>query len=311
MNNQLADLTNVKYKPWGFKLNLMYSSIPPKFFRNIHNFNEFNAPRIDIGMLTASLFEQAIYGINPGILPGIADTFYKERQAEIAYLVKNTIVEAGVISNSDEIEFKDGMPFILPAKEIPLGQYSPDKQYPLFVIYAQNDNEGDSQLPGIPFLRILMARLQHKHDLFYWDYREIRFGRGDEQYQYKPFIFPPLFVAYMTENYTNLDFDYLDPVNVSIYNEHSEYYKVDIGFKVPYEKLINRETISPLNEYDEFVIFWDGKPARRSIVASQAYYDLDDDFQSAQVEAQLNIRIKILENEVAQLRGEIADLKES
>ena len=68
------------YKPWGFKLNLMYASIPPKYYRNLHNFNEFNAPRVDIGMLTAALHEQAIYGFNPGYLPRVADGFYRDRR---------------------------------------------------------------------------------------------------------------------------------------------------------------------------------------------------------------------------------------
>jgi hypothetical protein len=312
MANSITNSAGVQYRPWGFKLNLMYASIPPRYYCNIHNFNEFNAPRIDIGMLTAALYEQAIYGFNPDFLPKVADKFYRERREEIAGLVKKTLVDAGVVNSVDEMEFKDGMAFVQPTEEVEAGPHLPDKKYPLFVLYASKDAEGDTETAGIPFLRVLFAQIiqsEKSNKIYNWDYKEIRIGRGDEKYQYKPFIVPPMFIAYFPETYTNLNFDYYDSTALAVYNSHSHYFRVDEAFKKPYEDLINRETISQPNEYGEFVIYWDGVPASRSIVASQTYYDWDDDFQSAQVEAQLATRINTLEEVIMNLRNEIDELK--
>jgi hypothetical protein len=314
IENEERVMTKVKYNPWGFKLNLMYAQVPPKYYRNLHNFNEFNAPRIDIGMLTASKGEQAIYGFgNSAFLPMIADRFYKKRRCQISKIITQTLLTVGALKSKEEIEFKDDdMQFIPPTKTVHIGKYSPCKKYVFFAIYTNGDSEGNTQIDGVPFLRIMIGSLrlaEGSSDLYNWDYEEVRVGRGDEAYQYKPFIFPPLYIAYQYDIYTDLDFDYNSPENLAIYKAHSQYYKAKEKLKEPYEKLVNRETISSPNEYGEYMVLWDGKPVNRSIVASQTYYDLDDDFQSAQVEAQLTLRVKELEHSVSNLNKELNNLR--
>lgn len=299
---------NNQYNPWGFKLNLMYASIPPRYYRNLRDFNEFNTPRIDIGMLAASLYEQEIYGPNPHFLPRVADKFYEDQRNKIAAIVTNTLLDVGVIANSNEIEFRNGIQFVPPTQEVAAGAYYPEKKYPLFILYVENDTEGDANISGVPFLRVALAKLKKsgKHrELYNWSYEEIRIGRGYEQYQYEPFIAPPLFVAYLKDTYANLDFDYYDPKNISIYEKYSRYFRVDESLKKPYKDFVNRESISEPNEYGEFVIHWDKVPANRSIVAAHNYYDWDDDFQSAQVEAQITARITKLEREISDFRKKL------
>jgi hypothetical protein len=284
------------YKGWGFKLNLMYSSIPPKYFRNLHNFNEFNAPRIDLGMLSASIYEQGIYGQNTDILPQEADKFYRLLRGEIAGLISQTLLDVKYIKSKNEIELIDGISFVPTDVDVKPERFSMDKVYPIFIIYSANSSEGNSDFTGVPFLRIGIAKLlQNSGNTFNWEYKEIRIGIGEAEHQYKPFILPPLYIAYFKERYSDLSFNYYSNEALDIYKKHTEYFKVSSTEELKYKTLIARETISKLNEYNGYIISWDSKPVDRSIVASQTYYDWDDDIQSNHMDSLLLERIKKIE----------------
>lgn len=288
-----------EYAGWGFKLNLMYASIPPKYYRNLHNFNEFNAPRIDVGMLSASIFEQGVYGYgNQDFIPRNADKFYRNLKTEISGLVTQSLLEVSFINSADEIDFIDGFKFVHPDVCVRPERFSPHKYYPIFIIYSSDAPEGDVNSSGVPFLRIGVAKLIEKQqNLYNWKYQEIRIGKGEEQYQYKPFILPPLYIAYFKEKYSELSFNYESEYALDIYKKYSRYYKVNSSFEAKYKKLISRETVSKPNEYNGFIINWDNKPVDRSVVASQTYYDWDDDIQSNHMDSILLERIKKLEEE--------------
>ena len=300
-----------KYVPWGFKLNMMYASIPPAFYRNLHNFNEYNAPRVDIGMLTGSMYEQSIYGPRSQC-PHHAEAFYRARKAEIEKIVKKLFLDVKLIENEEGMAFPgdyDFFKFVSPSVEVDLGQYVANKIYPFFVCYTSSDSVGNETETGYPFLHVLCACLKKSSgtgNKYRWQYHEYCFGCGDAEYQYKPFLAGPMYIAYLLDEYTALDFDANSERCLNVYERHSAYFKVESQAKSPFDSLINRESIGKPNEYGEFAVIWDGVAAPRSIVVSQTYYDWDDDLQSAHVDAQITRRLERLEQEILQLKNILA-----
>jgi hypothetical protein len=297
--------STIKYVPWGFKLNCMYASIPPKFYRNLHNFNEYNAPRIDIGMLTGSLYEQSVYGFLSQS-PKVAEKFYLARKHDIEKLTISLLTSVGFIKSSAEIEFmndQSGFTFIPPDVDVDAGNWTIGKPYVLFIYYDSSDSVGSPQFKGYPFFRLITATLIPSQAKKYcWQYYEIQVGRGEVQNMNRQFLAGPMFIAHFGKKYTDINFVEHSEDNLEIYTKHTGYYQADASLKEPFEKLINRESISKPNEYGQFTILWDGKPAHRSIVVSQPYYDWDDDLQSAQIDSRISNRISILEDEVKRLK---------
>ena len=296
----------IKYVPWGFKLNCMYASIPPRFYRNLHNFNEYNAPRVDIGMLTGSLNEQSVYGFRSQS-PKVAEKFYQARKDDIEQLTKSLLMVVGAIASPSEIMFikdQEVFKFVPPEIDVDAGTWMVEKPYVLFAYYGSNDSAGTSEYKGYSFFRLITATLiPSQKGKYRWKYHEIQVGRGEAQYMNRQFLAGPMFIAHFGETYTDMSFVENGEENLDIYLKNTSYFKADASLKEPFEQFINRETISKLNEYGEFTIFWDGQPAHRSIVVSQPYYDLDDDLQSAQIDSRLLERIAALEEEIKRLKG--------
>jgi hypothetical protein len=264
----------IKYVPWGFKLNCMYASIPPRFYRNLHNFNEYDAPRIDVGMLTAALFEQSLYGFRSQC-PRVAEEFYQARKDDIEQLTNSLLISVGAISLPSEILFvkdTEGFKFIPPGNDVDAEDWAVGKPYALFIYHDSNDSVGTPQLKGYPFLRVITATLiPSQADKYRWNYHEIQVGRGEAQNMNRQFLAGPMYVAHFGEAYTDLNFDEQNSENFEVYLKNTSYFKAEASLKEPFEQLISRETIIGLNEYGEFTILWDGHPAHRSIVVSQPY----------------------------------------
>jgi hypothetical protein len=303
-----TETSTIKYIPWGFKLNCMYASIPPRFYRNLHNFNEYNAPRIDIGMLTASLFEQSIYGFKSQG-PRVAEEFYQARKDDIEQLSISLLMSVGAISSPSGILFAkdtEGFKFIPQGNDVDAANWEVGKPYALFIYYGSSDSVGTPQRKGYPFFKVITATLiPSTAGTFQWNYHEIQVGRGEPQYMNRQFLAGPMFVAHFGESYTDLNFDEDNLENLAVYHNNTSYFEADASLKEPFEQLISRETISELNEYGEFTILWDGHPAHRSIVVSQPYYDWDDDLQSAQVDYRLLERLNALEDELTRLKKRV------
>src|SRR5262245_22039292 len=143
------------HTPWGFKLNLMYSAIPPRYYRNLHNCNEFDAPRVDIGMLTAAQGEKPLYG-HAFKEPSVDDQFFKARKAEIAGMTARLLASVRAIQDEKELDFDQNLAFVPPSRIVEKGPRS-DKKHVLFVNYSSQDTLGDDQYPGWAFLRVVVA----------------------------------------------------------------------------------------------------------------------------------------------------------
>jgi hypothetical protein len=292
------------YRPWGFKLNLMYSSIPPRCFRNLHNFQEFDGPRLDVGLLSAALDEHPIYGNNGDLIPLHANDFYVARRDELLPLLARTLTEAGVVAREADLVFAKGASFVHPSRAVPAANLDPSKLSVLFAIYWQDDAPGTAESPGVAFLRVLTGRPIPSEDgrVAHWSYDEVRIARSDATHLYRPFIFAPLFVAYFPR-YTELDFDQDDPVHQPVYEAHVRHFQVSPGLERPFEQFVGREGISAPDATGRFTISWDGAVVNRSIVASQSYYDWDDDLQSGHGDALLSRDLQVLARRVAALEG--------
>ncbi|MFC1857655.1 hypothetical protein ACFL9U_06445 [Thermodesulfobacteriota bacterium] len=290
--------SDFQYVPMGMKLNMMYASIPPRYYRNLHNFNEYNAPRIDIGMLTGSLYERSIYGFN-STDPQHAQKFYLERKAEVYPLVLSALSSSGAISSSAELSFPEDFAeptFVPPSVEVDLGSFVPEKHYALFVYYGAN------ALDQFPYLRVITRRLVRSGTVRYrWNYHEFRLGIGVAPDRPGPFLAGPMFVACFGGDYSRLEFNQDDPNLDPIYREHSSYYQTKPSVRQVFQDFIERETVIPPNQYGQVIVKWDGKIAPRTIVASQPYYDWDDDLQSAQIEALLDRRLAAVEAKITKL----------